>query len=55
MLKSFLISFILTFGFIITAYNLNEAKNSLDRCEALIKKIEAQAEYLKILETYYNI
>lgn len=55
MLKSFLISFILTGCFIITVHNINEAKASLDRCETLIQEIEDQAEYLKILETYYNI
>lgn len=55
MLKSFLYSFIFTLGFIITAHNINEAKASLDRCEVLIQEIKDQAEYLKILETYYNI
>ncbi len=54
MLKSFFYSFIITFGFIITAYNINEAKNSLDRCESLIQEIKKQGEYLEIIKSKYN-
>lgn len=54
MLKSFLISFILSTGFIITAHNINEAKSSLDRCESLIQEIKKQGEYLEIIKSKYN-
>ena len=54
MIKSFVLSFVLTLGFIITVHNMNEAKDSLDRCEQLVQEIKEQGEYLEIIETYYN-
>ena len=54
MIRSFVISFVLTLGFIITTYNLNEANKSLDRCEELVQEIKKQGEYLEIMKTYYN-
>lgn len=53
-LKSFLISFFIASGLFLTVGNVNQTKASLDRCEALIQEIEDQAEYLNILNTYYN-
>ncbi|MBO5843796.1 MAG: hypothetical protein J6Q96_02880 [Bacteroidales bacterium] len=52
--NSFVISFVITLGFIITTHNLNEANASLDRCEELVQEIKKQGEHLEILKTHYD-
>lgn len=52
--NSFVISFVITLGFIITTHNLNEANASLDRCEELVQEIKKQGEHLEMMKEYYN-
>ena len=51
MIRSFLISFVLTLTFIFT---INETNKSFDRCEELVQEIKKQGEHLEIMKTYYN-
>ena len=53
-LRSFVLSFVITFGFIITTHNMNEAKASLDHCEQLAQDIKKQGEHLEMMKKVYN-
>ena len=54
MIKSFIISFVLTLGFILTAYNFNAANKSLDRSEQLIQQIKESGKKLEMMKQVYN-
>lgn len=54
MLKSFIISFVVTLGFILTAYNFNAANKSLDRCEETLQEIKEKGEKLEMMKQVYN-
>lgn len=54
MIKSFIISFVVTLGFIVTAYNFNEANKSLDRCEETLQEIKDSGKKLEMMKQVYN-
>lgn len=54
MIRSFILSFVLTSIFIFTVHNINETNKSLDRCEELVQEIKKQGEYLEMMKQVYN-